>query len=81
MESYPIQLEISGSTAMWTRPDTGSLPVSYVAPTFSAKNDIFEAVLRWKLVKPPLARRGADWNKPIPSKQSTLPSSWQDQVS
>ena len=36
MKSYPIQLEISGPTAMWTRPDTGSSPGSYVAPTFSA---------------------------------------------
>ena len=36
VKSYPVQLEISGPTAMWTRPDTGSSPVSYVAPTFSA---------------------------------------------
>ncbi len=36
MEPYPIQLEISGPTAMWTRPDTGSSPAPYVAPTFSA---------------------------------------------
>jgi len=47
---YPIQLEISGPTAMWTRPDTGSSPVSYVAPTFSAAKGIFESVLRWKSV-------------------------------
>ncbi len=50
MKSYPIQLEISGPTAMWTRPDTGSSPVSYVAPTFSAVKGIFESVLRWKSV-------------------------------
>ena len=50
MKSYPIQLEISGPTAMWTRPDTGSSPVSYVAPTFSAAKGIFESVLRWKSV-------------------------------
>jgi len=35
---------------MWARPDTGSSPVSYVAPTFSAAKGIFEAVLRWKSV-------------------------------
>ena len=50
MKSYTIQLEISGPTAMWTRPDTGSSPVSYVAPTASAAKGIFEAVLRWKSV-------------------------------
>lgn len=33
MKPYPFQLEISGPTALWTRPDTGSSPVSYVAPT------------------------------------------------
>lgn len=35
MKPYSIQLEISGSTAMWTRPVTGSLPVPFVAPTFN----------------------------------------------
>jgi CRISPR-associated protein Cas5d len=50
MKPYPIQLEISGPTAMWTRPDTGSSPVSYVAPTLSAVKGIFEAILRWKSV-------------------------------
>ena len=50
MNPYPLQLEISGPTAMWTRPDTGSSPVSYVAPTFSAVKGIFESILRWKSV-------------------------------
>ena len=50
MKSWPIQLEISGPSAMWPRPDTGSSPVSYVAPTYSAVKGIFEAVLRWKSV-------------------------------
>jgi CRISPR-associated protein Cas5d len=50
MKSWPIQLEISGPTAMWTRPDTGSSPVSYVAPTYSAVKGIIEAILRWKSV-------------------------------
>ena len=43
--SYPIEMEISGNTAMWTRPDTGDCPVSYPAPTYSAVKAIFESVL------------------------------------
>jgi len=43
--SYPIELEISGNTAMWTRPDTGDCPVSYPVPTYSAVKAIFESVL------------------------------------
>lgn len=35
---------------MWTRPDTGSSPVSYVAPTYSAVKGIIESILRWKSV-------------------------------
>ncbi len=50
MKPYPLQLEIAGPTAMWTRPDTGSSPVSYVAPTFSAVKGIFEAIVHWKSV-------------------------------
>ncbi len=50
MKPYPLQLEISGPTALWTRPDTGSSPVSYIAPTFSAVKGIFESILRWKSV-------------------------------
>jgi len=45
MNSYPIELEISGSTAMWTRPDTGDCPVSYPAPTYSAVKGVFESIL------------------------------------
>ena len=45
MKPYPIQLEISGPTAMWTRPDTGDAPVSYPAPTFQAAKQIFESIL------------------------------------
>jgi CRISPR-associated protein Cas5d len=44
-EPYRIEMEISGSTAMWTRPDTGDCPVSYPAPTYSAIKGIFEAIL------------------------------------
>lgn len=43
--SYQIQMEISGDTAMWTRPDTGDCPVSYPAPTYSAVKAIFESIL------------------------------------
>ncbi|MBC8577795.1 CRISPR-associated protein Cas5 [Yanshouia hominis] len=43
--SYPVEMEIAGSTAMWTRPDTGDCPVSYPAPTYSAVKAIFESVL------------------------------------
>lgn len=43
--SYEIKMEISGNTAMWTRPDTGDCPVSYPAPTYSAVKGIFAALL------------------------------------
>lgn len=45
MKPYPISVEISGPTAMWTRPDTGDCPVSYPAPTYSAVKGIFESIL------------------------------------
>lgn len=45
MNEYEIAMEISGNTAMWTRPDTGDCPVSYPAPTYSAVKGIFESVL------------------------------------
>lgn len=45
MKRYPIQLEIAGPTAMWTRPDTGDCPVSYPAPTYSAVRNIFQSIL------------------------------------
>jgi CRISPR-associated protein Cas5d len=50
MKRYLIQLEIAGPTAMWTRPDTGSSPASYVAPTFCAAKGIFESITRWESV-------------------------------
>jgi len=43
--SYPVEMEIAGNTAMWTRPDTGDCPVSYPVPTYSAVKAIFESVL------------------------------------
>jgi len=45
MKEYTVQLEISGPTAMWTRPDTGDCPVSYPCPTYSAVKGIFESIL------------------------------------
>jgi CRISPR-associated protein Cas5d len=51
MKSYPISLEISGATAMWTRPDTGDAPVSYPVPTWSAAKGIFESVVRLDTVE------------------------------
>jgi len=45
VDRHEIALEISGSTAMWTRPDTGDCPVSYPAPTYSATKAIFESIL------------------------------------
>lgn len=42
---YPIQMEIAGNTALWTRPDTGDSPCSYPAPTYSAVRALFESVL------------------------------------
>lgn len=44
MKTYPVCLEISGPTAMWTRPDSGDAPVSYPAPTYSAAKGIFESI-------------------------------------
>ena len=45
MKTYSISLEISGPTAMWTRPDTGDAPVSYPAPTYAAVKGIFESIV------------------------------------
>jgi len=43
--SYSVEMEISGDTAMWTRPDTGDTPVSEIVPSYSAVKAIFESVL------------------------------------
>ena len=47
-EEYNICMEVSGKTAMWTRPDTGATPVSYPVPPWSAAKGIFESVVRLK---------------------------------
>jgi CRISPR-associated protein Cas5d len=45
-----IAIEIAGPAAMFMRPDTGSTPISYPAPTYSAAKGMFDAVLRLKSV-------------------------------
>lgn len=42
---YPVQMEIAGPTALFTRVDCGDSPVSYPAPTYSAVKAMFESVL------------------------------------
>lgn len=43
-KTYPVSFEVEGPAAMFTRPDTGSSPVSYPAPTKSALKSVFECV-------------------------------------
>jgi CRISPR-associated protein Cas5d len=45
MSDYRVKLEVAGPAAMFTRPDTGSTPISYPVPTFSAAKGMFEAVV------------------------------------
>jgi CRISPR-associated protein Cas5d len=45
MKVHEIACEVSGPTAMWTRPDTGDAPVSYPAPTLAAVKGIFESIV------------------------------------
>ncbi len=54
MKNYSVALEVSGPTAMWTRPDTGDVPVSYPAPTSGAVKGMFECILwsQWAEVVP-----------------------------
>src|SRR5438034_9808927 len=43
---YSVSFEIAGPAAMFARPDTGSTPISYPVPTYSAAKGMFEAVAR-----------------------------------
>jgi CRISPR-associated protein Cas5d len=43
-EEYVVKLEVAGPAAMFARPDTGSTPISYPAPTWSAAKGIFESI-------------------------------------
>lgn len=45
MSNYSVSLEISGATAIWTRPDAGDAPVSYPTPTYSAVKGVFECTV------------------------------------
>ena len=47
-EKYLISMEVSGKTAMWTRPDTAAAPVSYPVPPWSAAKGLFESISRLK---------------------------------
>jgi CRISPR-associated protein Cas5d len=47
-QMYLVSIEISGPAAMWQRPDSGSAPISYPAPTYSAVKGIFESIARLK---------------------------------
>jgi len=51
MKTYPISREISGPAAMWTRPDTDDVPVSYSAPRYAAVKGIFESIVSLKLAE------------------------------
>lgn len=44
--SYEIEFEVAGPAAMFARPDTGSTPISYPVPTWSACKAMFESVAR-----------------------------------
>jgi CRISPR-associated protein Cas5d len=44
-KSYQVAMEIEGPTAIWTRPDSGDCPMTYIAPTAAATKALFESVL------------------------------------
>ena len=46
MKSYPIEIEIEGPLALFSRPDTGGTPSSFPIPTWSAAKGIFESIAR-----------------------------------
>lgn len=43
--TYPVEMEISGHTALFTRPDVGDSPISYPCPTYSAARGMFASIL------------------------------------
>ena len=45
IKDYHISMEVEGSTAIWTRPDAGDSPTSYIAPTYCSVKGIFESIL------------------------------------
>ena len=44
IKTYEISMEVEGTLAMWSRPDTGSSPTSYPIPTWSAAKGLFESI-------------------------------------
>jgi CRISPR-associated protein Cas5d len=44
MKVYTASFEVEGPFAMFSRPETGSTPVSYAVPTFSSLKGLFESV-------------------------------------
>lgn len=46
MDRDGVSFEVAGPAAMFARPDAGSTPISYPAPTYSAAKGMFEAVVR-----------------------------------
>jgi CRISPR-associated protein Cas5d len=46
MNRYPVELEIAGPFAMFSRPDSGGTPSSYPIPTQSAAKGLFESIAR-----------------------------------
>lgn len=41
---YPVQFEVAGPLALFSRPDTGGTPISYPVPTWSACKGMLESV-------------------------------------
>lgn len=41
---YVVCIEVAGSLAIFTRPDTGAAPTSYPTPTWSAAKGLFDAI-------------------------------------
>lgn len=44
-KDYPISFEVAGRTAVFSRPDTASTPVSYACPTPSALKGLVESIV------------------------------------
>ena len=45
MKNYSVKMEVAGDYALWTDPASGSAPVTYPTPIYSAVKNIFEAIL------------------------------------
>lgn len=57
MKDYPVNLEIAGPLALFSRPDCGGAPTSFAIPPWSAAKGIFESIA-W-------LASGAAWIEPI----------------